>query len=114
MLGEHKFGGNAQSITKGRWVHHTSFLWDYDAANMSCLKLPVRRPAYRQERDHGSFVCRLRDRLTERGVLGDRVASQLAGSGYGVMETTLAEAEEALARPHISGNALLAVAGTFC
>uniref|UniRef100_A0ACD5V1T6 Uncharacterized protein n=1 Tax=Avena sativa TaxID=4498 RepID=A0ACD5V1T6_AVESA len=25
-----KFGGNAQSITKDRWVHHTSFLWDYD------------------------------------------------------------------------------------
>ncbi|KAF3625799.1 Light-harvesting chlorophyll-protein complex I subunit A4 [Capsicum annuum] len=43
-----KFGGNAQSITKGRWVHHTSFLWDYEMENMAYLKLPKRAPDYRQ------------------------------------------------------------------
>lgn len=32
-----QFGGNAQSITKDRWVHHTSFLWDFDPANMDYL-----------------------------------------------------------------------------
>jgi lipoate-protein ligase A len=41
-----KFGGNAQSITKNRWVHHTSFLWDYDVKNMDYLKIPKRAPEY--------------------------------------------------------------------
>ncbi|KAK9087234.1 hypothetical protein Syun_029628 [Stephania yunnanensis] len=44
VFGNHKFGGNAQSITKYRWVHHTSFLWDYEAKNMAYLKLPTRAP----------------------------------------------------------------------
>lgn len=48
VFGNHKFGGNAQSITKGRWIHHTSFLWDYEMMNMAYLKLPKRAPDYRQ------------------------------------------------------------------
>lgn len=47
VFGDRKFGGNAQSITKNRWVHHTSFLWDYEAKNMSYLKLPAKAPQYR-------------------------------------------------------------------
>lgn len=40
-FGNRKFGGNAQSITKLRFCHHTSFLWDYNSANFSnYLKLP--------------------------------------------------------------------------
>ncbi|PWZ24373.1 hypothetical protein Zm00014a_034362, partial [Zea mays] len=42
-----KFGGNAQSITKNRWLHHMSFLWDYDVKNMDYLKIPKRAPEYR-------------------------------------------------------------------
>jgi hypothetical protein len=42
-----KFGGNAQSITKNRWVHHTSFLWDYNVKNMDYLRIPKRVPEYR-------------------------------------------------------------------
>ncbi|KAL6497404.1 hypothetical protein OROGR_029333 [Orobanche gracilis] len=48
VLSNRKFGGNAQSITKNRWVHHTSFLWDYEISNMGYLKLPKRAPEYRQ------------------------------------------------------------------
>ncbi|CAM9547234.1 unnamed protein product, partial [Heterosigma akashiwo] len=33
VLGDKKFGGNAQSIIKDRWLHHTSFLWDFKAKN---------------------------------------------------------------------------------
>ena len=39
VLGAHKIGGNAQSIVKGRWVHHTSFLWDFDPAKMRYLQV---------------------------------------------------------------------------
>jgi len=58
VFGDRKFGGNAQSITKNRWVHHTSFLWDYDVKNMSYLKLPAKVPQYRLVSLYSfSFFC---------------------------------------------------------
>ncbi|KAK7283552.1 hypothetical protein RIF29_13135 [Crotalaria pallida] len=63
VFGDRKFGGNAQSITKHRWVHHTSFLWDYEVKNMSYLKLPAKAPEYRLARGHLDFVCRMKDYL---------------------------------------------------
>ena len=32
VLGNLKFGGNAQYICKESWIHHTTLLWDYDPA----------------------------------------------------------------------------------
>lgn len=61
VFGNHKFGGNAQSITKNRWIHHTSFLWDFNVQNMSYLKHPKRAPAYRSARSHLDFICRMKD-----------------------------------------------------
>ena len=46
-FGETKFGGNAQAITKQRWLHHTSFLWDFQDSRMDLLKHPTRAPDYR-------------------------------------------------------------------
>ncbi|KAK6148531.1 hypothetical protein DH2020_019443 [Rehmannia glutinosa] len=53
-----------ESITKNRWVHHTSFLWDYEISNMGYLKLPKRAPEYRQARDHLEFICRMKDYIS--------------------------------------------------
>ncbi|KAK9003677.1 hypothetical protein V6N11_084311 [Hibiscus sabdariffa] len=64
VFGNHKFGGNAQSITKTKWIHHTSFLWDFDVRNMAYLKLPKRAPAYRSARGHLDFICRLKDYMS--------------------------------------------------
>ncbi|KAJ0533090.1 putative lipoate--protein ligase [Helianthus annuus] len=64
VFGLRKFGGNAQSITKNRWIHHTSFLWDYETRNMSYLKLPKRAPEYRLARDHLDFVCPMKDYIS--------------------------------------------------
>ena len=47
-LGEKKFAGNAQAITKQRFCHHTSFLWDFADSNMRLLKHPAKAPEYRQ------------------------------------------------------------------
>lgn len=47
VLGQLKFGGNAQAITGRRWLHHTSFLWDYDPAHMALLQHPRKKPKYR-------------------------------------------------------------------
>lgn len=63
MFGSRKVGGNAQSIAKGRWLHHTSFLWDFDPANMAYLTNPARQPTYRNQRSHLEFLCTLREVL---------------------------------------------------
>ncbi|KAG9451360.1 hypothetical protein H6P81_011325 [Aristolochia fimbriata] len=66
VFGDLKFGGNAQSITKDRWLHHTSFLWDYDVRNMTYLRMPRRRPEYRRARNHKEFLCAMKNYLPTR------------------------------------------------
>jgi lipoate-protein ligase A len=61
VIGQRKFGGNAQYITKNRWLHHSSLLYDYDPDNMRYLLMPAKRPSYRQDRSHDDFLCTLRD-----------------------------------------------------
>lgn len=92
-----KFGGNAQSITKNRWVHHTSFLWDYDVKNMDYLKIPKRAPEYRLARNHTDFLCRMKEYLPSRPVFTDGVITAL-GEHFSVqptdLETALSTVEE--------------------
>ncbi|XP_065856241.1 uncharacterized protein [Euphorbia lathyris] len=64
VFGDRKFGGNAQSIIKSRWVHHTSFLWEYEAKNMAYLKQPARAPMYRSGRNHSEFICGMKEILS--------------------------------------------------
>ncbi|CAM9162391.1 unnamed protein product [Ectocarpus sp. 12 AP-2014] len=66
VFGDLKFGGNAQAITKGRWLHHTSFLWDFDPTNMLYLQMPEKRPQYRGGRDHKAFLTPLKDHVGRR------------------------------------------------
>ena len=75
VLGERKMGGNAQSITGGSWIHHTSFLWDYDDENMEYLTLPNKRPNYRGDRGHEDFLVKLKSIY---GVTGDDISSRRA------------------------------------
>eukprot|EP00939_MAST-03C_sp_MAST-3C-sp1_P005149 g5149.t1 len=63
--GTRKIGGNAQAIAKDRWVHHTSFLWNYDSSIMGYLKIPEKQPTYRSNRDHSDFLLRMQDFVTE-------------------------------------------------
>ncbi|PWU16437.1 MAG: lipoate--protein ligase family protein [Chlamydiae bacterium] len=61
VLADKKFGGNAQYIKKDRWLHHTSFLWDYNPNYMDCLLHPKKTPSYRANRVHREFICKLSD-----------------------------------------------------
>ncbi|CAN1177954.1 Inactive lipoate--protein ligase 2 [Linum perenne] len=90
VFGNRKFGGNAQSITKNRWIHHTSFLWDYEDQNMDYLKLPSRAPGYRLARDHTEFVCRMREYM-QRPVFMDRTIEALE-NWFSVQPVSLAAA----------------------
>ena len=58
-MGDRKIGGNAQAIMSKRWLHHTSFLWDYNESRMALLKEPERRPDYRGNRKHETFITAL-------------------------------------------------------
>ncbi len=68
--GERKFGGNAQAITKQRWLHHTSLLWDFSDARMRLLKHPSKAPEYRAVRLLSSAPLRLWHHNLLQGTLG--------------------------------------------
>ncbi|KAI5058158.1 hypothetical protein GOP47_0026328 [Adiantum capillus-veneris] len=77
VFGELKFGGNAQSIIKDRWLHHTSFLWDFCDFRMSYLRIPKRAPSYRAGRAHGDFICKLKDHFSSRSLFLKQVEGAL-------------------------------------
>ncbi|MCI0381485.1 MAG: lipoate--protein ligase family protein [Chlamydiae bacterium] len=59
VIGKKKCGGNAQYIRKDRWIHHSTFLWDFKKERMDYLLYPKKTPAYREGRNHGDFLCTL-------------------------------------------------------
>lgn len=59
VLGDKKFGGNAQYIAKNRYLHHSSLLWRYNPDLMALLKMPTKTPLYRQGRGHFDFLTTL-------------------------------------------------------
>lgn len=60
-----KIGGNAQYIKKNRFVHHTSFLWDYCREHMNILTHPPKEPAYRNKRAHDEFLTTIKPHLSK-------------------------------------------------
>lgn len=52
----YKVAGNAQSISQDRMVHHLCLPWSYSPSLMNLLKLPSKRPQYRQDRSHEDFL----------------------------------------------------------
>lgn len=76
-IGERKCGGNAQYIKKERWLHHTSFLWNFNEENMNYLQLPSKRPKYRQDRDHKEFLCKLNSFAPSPKILIEKLKREL-------------------------------------
>jgi lipoate-protein ligase A len=77
-IGALKCGGNAQYIQKDRFLHHTTFLWDYRAENMDYLLLPSKRPQYREHRSHSEFLCRLKSFAPSPETLIDQLYQELS------------------------------------
>ncbi len=78
VIGNHKCGGNAQYIQKERWLHHTTFLWDYAVENMSYLLYPPKTPSYRSNRSHDEFLCRLKTHFPTKKSFLDPVIAHLS------------------------------------
>lgn len=96
---DRKFGGNAQYLAKNRWVHHSSFLWDYNTELMHLLLLPQKRPQYRLERTHSEFLCKLRDYLPSKEMLWKRIENALAET-FTVSHAHIQHIESLKEKPH--------------
>lgn len=96
VFGQSKFGGNAQAITRQRWLHHTSFLWDFQMQHMRLLQHPMRAPVYRAGRDHLDFVTCLKHFLPTRTTLPSYVEQALKAVGFAVEACSFEQAEELL------------------
>lgn len=99
VMGDKKFGGNAQYICKERWLHHSTLLWDFNADNMDYLKLPPKMPTYRNRRSHSDFLCPLSPYLPNKQMFYDGLFDSLS-QHFSLQTTPLQEMESCLNRPH--------------
>ncbi len=76
-IADRKCGGNAQYLKKDRWLQHTSFLWDYCPEKMSYLLHPRKTPAYRKERKHEEFLCKMKDYLPSKNAFVEGIIQEL-------------------------------------
>ena len=102
---EKKCGGNAQYIQKMRWLHHTTFLWDYSEKNMEYLTLPPKRPKYRGDRPHLDFLTKLKNHAPSPSHLIDLLKKSLS-SHLDVVDFDFKTWEE---RPHRKSTVLLEI-----
>lgn len=108
VFGDRKFGGNAQYMRRSRWLHHTSFLWDFDEKKMSYLLKPEKAPSYRQNRSHVEFLCRLRDRFFSKEELLSHTICELRKIGN-VVEVFLEDLDEILSKSHRKSTCFLEI-----
>ena len=83
-----------------RWLHHTSLLWDYDRERMALLSMPAKRPAYRADRSHETFIQGLAAAgVPGRGELVSAVIDA-AAQRLELCEVDAGEARAAMDAPH--------------
>lgn len=105
-IGMHKFGGNAQYITKSRWLHHTSMLWDFDPSTMDYLLTPEKMPSYRKKRDHNAFLCRLCQFFSSKAEFQRKVFSAFTES-FQLTEMSWAHVVTVLRQDHRRATVLM-------
>lgn len=98
-IGDKKFGGNAQYLSKHRWLHHTTHLWDFKEEHMRCLKMPPKMPLYRQGREHSDFLCRLKHYLPSKEAFFSAFEISLA-KHFDIAKTSPQSVKAALQLPH--------------
>ncbi|NGX59755.1 MAG: hypothetical protein KR126chlam3_00912, partial [Chlamydiae bacterium] len=98
-IGEKKVGGNAQYLRKMRWLHHTTFLWDYKKENMDLLLHPQKTPKYRKERSHEDFLTCLSIHLPSKEHFIKNFKATLRGR-YPIEEISIDSLLPLLDEPH--------------
>jgi len=98
VLGEKKIGGNAQYFTRDRWLHHTTFLWDYKKEEMQLLNMPHKQPKYRERRSHEEFITTLKGHFPSMQAMQERLVERLQEQ-FEIVEGE-AKIAEIVQRPH--------------
>lgn len=107
VWGRHKFGGNAQRMSSARWLQHTSFLWDFEEVKLNAyLAHPEKQPAYRLQRPHSDFVCRLKDRFPARSIedMVGAIRGAMGELGVELVDVPATEVEGALEEARAAGQ----------
>ncbi len=99
VIHEKKCGGNAQYLKKDRFVHHTTFLLQFDPNLMSLLLHPAKEPSYRQKRDHLTFLEPMHPYVENEKWLIGQLKCELEKQ-FGVEEKELSELVPLLEIPH--------------
>ncbi len=99
VIDNKKFGGNAQYLRKNRWLHHTSFLFDYHTDQMDYLNLPEKVPSYRKNRPHSDFLCKLKAHFDSKDALKEKIEHSLHQQ-FKIQEITLSDIEDILKTAH--------------
>lgn len=115
-----KFGGNAQAVSRDRWLHHTSFLWDFNEDLLArYLLLPEKRPAYRVNRSHLDFLIKLNsvadifashENQTPKQVFERRLLQSLT-QRFTLQDVNLSQAEPFLHQKHLRSSTEVDVNG---
>ncbi|MFI5334588.1 MAG: lipoate--protein ligase family protein [Chlamydiales bacterium] len=106
VFGKRKFGGNAQYLKKERWLHHTSFLWDYMPEQMSLLLHPKKTPIYRNGRGHEEFLCKMREFVPNREEFIKQLKQEL-GKRYKIQDIVEEDISSLLRIPHRQATVVL-------
>lgn len=99
VIDQKKFGGNAQYICKHRWLHHSSFLWDFAQEKMDYLLMPNKVPAYRKGRSHAEFLTPLFPYFSSKAELQNKVLAAVK-IRYSLLEVPLEEIDHILRKDH--------------
>ncbi len=99
VIGNKKCGGNAQYIQKDRYLHHTSFLWDFSSNLMDYLAIPKKQPKYRNNRPHTQFLYRLKDMFENKSEFINSCYTQLQNI-FSINHISYEEAKKIILLPH--------------
>lgn len=94
-----KCAGNAQYLRKERFVHHSTFLWDFSNENMSYLLQPKKMPSYRENRSHLDFLCTLKPWIPSLEMMKEKIITHLQ-SLFVVEEISLESLQTVIDTPH--------------
>ena len=106
VMKDKKVRGNAQYFSKNRWLHHTTFLWDYNPALMQLLKMPPKMPEYRKMRAHADFLDTLNNYFPSKESMKEMLVKELEKQ-FAIEHVTKNRIQNILLKPHRKATTIL-------